>query len=94
MADATVWVFVAFTPSLYACKTTAVQFKESAHWPNKQGIETVATLSDWINQGPTNLDVVTPIKARACDALQAVLKSKPRRVVPDPRLMPRGAERC
>ncbi|MGO9382794.1 MAG: hypothetical protein ACLP4W_12065 [Mycobacterium sp.] len=52
------------------------------------------TLSDWISQGPANLDVVTPIKARACDALQAVLKSKPRRVVSDPRLMPRGAERC
>jgi hypothetical protein len=41
-----------------------------------------------------NLEVVAPIKARACDALQAVLKSKPRRVVPDPRLMPKGAERC
>ena len=85
---------MAFTGSLCLRKTTAVQFNESARWPNKQGIEIVATLSDWMNQGPTNLDVVAPIKARACNALQAVLKSKPRRVIADPRLMPRGAERC
>jgi len=26
----------------------------------------------------TNFDLVAPIKARACDALQAVLKSRPR----------------
>ncbi len=94
MPDVTASIFVTFTASLYPRKTTAVQFIESAHRPNGQGIETVETLSDWISQGPANLDVVTPIKARACDALQAVLKSKPRRVVSDPRLMPRGAERC
>ena len=54
------------------------------------------TLQDWIPQGPANLDVVTPIKARACDALQAVLKSR-RRPAPaaaGSRLMRRGAERC
>ena len=54
----------------------------------------MATRQSWINQSPTNLDVVTPIKARACDALQAVLGSKSRRAGTNLRLMRRGAERC
>ena len=54
----------------------------------------MSTLQAWISQNPTSLGVVAPIKARACDALQAVLRSKPRQVAPAPRLMPRGAERC
>jgi hypothetical protein len=54
----------------------------------------VAPLQAWINQGPTNLDVVTPIKTRAYDALQAVLRSKSRRTGTDLRLMRRGDERC
>lgn len=52
------------------------------------------TLQALIGQGPTNADVVAPLKARACDALYAVLRSRPRRSAPDIRLMPRGAERC
>jgi hypothetical protein len=49
----------------------------------------------WINQNPTNLDVVAPIKARACDALQAVLRSRPpRQKVSSSRIMARGVERC
>jgi hypothetical protein len=60
----------------------------------KQGNETVAPLQAWINQNPTNLDVVAPIKARAHNALHAMLRRKPRQVRPDPRLMRRGAERC
>jgi hypothetical protein len=87
-------LFVTFTAVRRARKTAAVQFNESAHQPNKQGNGTVATLHAWINQNPTNLDVMTPIKARACGALQAVLKSKPRRVRSDPRIMRRGVERC
>lgn len=71
-----------------------MKFDESAHRPNKQRIEIVATLQSWINQSPTNLDVVTPIKARACDALQAVLGNKSRRAEIELRLMRRGAERC
>ncbi|MEY8018664.1 MULTISPECIES: hypothetical protein [Mycobacterium] len=54
------------------------------------------TLQDWIPQDPTSLDVVAPLRARACDALQAVLKRR-RRPAPGPadaRLMRRGAERC
>jgi hypothetical protein len=54
----------------------------------------VPTLPDWINQSSTNLDVVSPIKARACDALQAMLRSKSRRPRTDSRLMRRGVERC
>jgi hypothetical protein len=42
----------------------------------------------------TNFDLVAPMKARACDALQAVLKSRPRRLSSNPQLMRRGAERC
>ncbi|MEB3980699.1 hypothetical protein OQ968_05410 [Mycobacterium sp. 663a-19] len=52
----------------------------------------MATPPAWINQGPANRDVVAPIKARACDALQAVRRSKPRPT--ELRLMRRGAERC
>lgn len=54
------------------------------------------TLQDWIPQEPTNLDVVAPLKARACDALRAVLKSRrrPAPVAADSRLMRKGAERC
>lgn len=42
----------------------------------------------------TNFDLVAPIKARACDALQAVLKSRPRVLTSQPRLMRKGVERC
>ncbi len=54
------------------------------------------TLQDWISQNPYHLDVVAPIRARACDALQAVLKSRrrPAPVASELRLMRRGAERC
>lgn len=54
------------------------------------------TLQDWIAQDPTSLDVVAPLRARACDALRALLKSR-RRPAPAPaasRLMRKGAERC
>ena len=54
----------------------------------------MSTLQSWISQTPANLDVVAPIKARACDALQAVLRSKPRRGDAPSQIMPRGAERC
>jgi hypothetical protein len=54
----------------------------------------VPTLQPRSSQSPTNLDVIAPIKARACDALQAVLRSKSRQVPADPQLMRRGLERC
>jgi len=55
----------------------------------------VATSQAWINQNPTNLEVVAPIKARACSALQAVLRRKPsRQMDPNSRIMRRGVERC
>jgi hypothetical protein len=48
-----------------------------------------------IRQSSTNFDVVVaPIKARACDALLAVLKSSPRLLSSSPRVMSRGSERC
>jgi hypothetical protein len=83
-----------FTAARRTRKPAAVEFNESAYWPNGQGIETVPTLQTWISQTPTNLDVVAPIKARACDALLAVLRSKRRQVAADSRIMRRGAERC
>lgn len=54
----------------------------------------MATLPSWISQSHSNLDVVTPIKARAGYALQVVLRSRPRRARADVTLMRRGAERC
>ncbi len=87
-------LFVTFTAARRARKAAAVQFNESAHRPNKQGNGTVATLPAWINQYPTNLEVVAPIKARARGALLAVLRSKPRQPRADLRIMRRGAERC
>jgi hypothetical protein len=54
----------------------------------------MSTLNSWISQTPAGRDVVAPIKARACGALQAVLRSTPRQAGTNPRLMPRGAERC
>jgi hypothetical protein len=92
--DTTTPLFVTFTNARHIGKGATVKFDESAHRPNKQRIEIVATLQSWINQSPTNLDVVTPIKARACDALQAVLGNKSRRAEIELRLMRRGAERC
>jgi hypothetical protein len=55
----------------------------------------VPTLQDWIPQRPPNLDVVAPVRARACDALQALLKSRrrPGPVTAEIRLMRKGAER-
>jgi len=52
------------------------------------------SLQAWISQSPTSLDVVTPIKARACGALNAVRKGTSRQSASGPRLMTRGAERC
>ena len=52
------------------------------------------TLQNLINQSSTNLDVVAPIKARACDALNLVRRSRSRGQVADSRVMRRGDERC
>jgi hypothetical protein len=83
-----------FTAARRTRKAAAVEFNESAYRPNGQGIETVPTLQSWISQTPTNLDVIAPIKARAYDALLAVLRSTRRQVDVDSRIMRRGAERC
>ena len=93
MSDATELLFVAFTAARRARKAAEVQFNESANRPNRQGIETVPTPQDWMSQSPANL-VVAPIKARACDALQAVLRGRQRQADSNSRIMPRGVERC
>lgn len=41
-----------------------------------------------------NFDLVAPLRARAWDVLQAVLRTSSSQLRSDPRLMPRGAERC
>jgi hypothetical protein len=43
---------------------------------------------------PVHRDLVAPITARACYALQAVLKGARRQGDSGPCIMPRGAERC
>jgi hypothetical protein len=60
---------------------------------DKGKVATVSTLQTWINQSSTNLDVVAPIKARACDAINAVLRNRPKSAA-DARLMRKGVERC
>jgi hypothetical protein len=45
-------------------------------------------------QSSTNFDLVAPIKARAFDALSAVVRSRPRRPDADAQIMRKGAERC
>jgi hypothetical protein len=91
VGDATIRLEALFTPARRFGKTTAVQFNESADPPNERRIDTVPTLQALISQSPTN---VAPIKARACGALHAVLRSRRRQGSPDVRLMARGAERC
>lgn len=54
----------------------------------------MVTLQTLINQGSANLDVVAPIKERACGALQAVMRNRSREQVGELRVMRRGAERC
>lgn len=54
----------------------------------------MATLLPWVSRGPANLDMVAPLKARACDALYAVMGSMRRPTAPGPRIMSRGIERC
>ncbi|WP_293344785.1 hypothetical protein [Mycobacterium sp.] len=54
----------------------------------------MSPLQSWIRQAPTNLDVMTPIKTRAFDALNVVLNTTRRPADAGPRLMTRGAERC
>jgi len=92
--DTTPRLFVTFTEVRHIGKGAAVEFDESAHRPSKRRIEIVAALQPWMNQSPTNLDIVAPIKARACDALQAVMGNRSRRAGTELRLMRRGAERC
>lgn len=92
--DATSRIFTAFTRLLHSCKTAAVKFDMSADEAGGGGVETVPTLQTLINQSATNLDVVTPIKARACDALNLVRRNKSREQDDDSRVMRKGAERC
>ncbi|WP_165759466.1 hypothetical protein [Mycobacterium decipiens] len=54
----------------------------------------MTTLPTWISQSSTSREVVAPIKARACDALRAMLRSRQRPQDSDLRLMRRGVERC
>lgn len=64
------------------------------HTAEKTKDHIVATLPAWVSQAPANLDVVAPLRARACDALDAVLGSKRRPAATGPRIMSRGVERC
>jgi hypothetical protein len=93
--DATKLLVVTFTTARCARNSAKMEFNESATGRTEKGNGTVAPMQAWISQNPTNLDVVAPIKARACDALQAVLRSRPpRQKVSSSRIMARGVERC
>ncbi|OBF85548.1 hypothetical protein A5791_22535, partial [Mycobacterium sp. 852002-51163_SCH5372311] len=52
------------------------------------------TIQAWKSQSPDDLHVAAPVRARACDALYALLRRKQRQLGNRPRLMQRGAERC
>jgi hypothetical protein len=54
----------------------------------------VPQMQDSISEVPNDFDVVPPIKARACDALNALLKSRQRPRAGAPRVMRKGDERC
>ena len=92
--DTTSLLIAAFTKVLHTCKTAAVKFEPIGHLAAQRKVGIVSTLQTWINQSSTNLDVVSPIKARACDALNAVLRTRPRQSGTDSRLMRKGVERC
>jgi hypothetical protein len=96
VSDPTNRLFVLFTSLRRASKRAAVKFDYEATRcrPTNEGPKAVSTPQDWISQSSNSFDVVAPIKARACDALRTVVRSKPRQLDSDPRLMCRGAERC
>ncbi|MEE6179847.1 hypothetical protein [Mycobacterium sp. 050134] len=52
------------------------------------------TLQGLIGRSTSHLDVVSPIKARGRDALNAVFRNRQHHAAPRIRLMARGAERC
>jgi hypothetical protein len=54
-------------------------------------VATPQTLND---ENSPNHEVVGPTKARACDALHAVLRNRSREQKAESRVMRRGAERC
>jgi hypothetical protein len=82
-----------FTSARRLRRTAVVQLNESAHGRKDKG-STVVTLPSWVSQGPANLEMVAPLKARACEALYAALGSKRRPASAGPRIMSRGVERC
>jgi hypothetical protein len=94
--DTTKWLIAALTKVLHTCKTAEVKFEPIGHLAEQRKVGIVSTLQTWINQSSTktNLDVVSPIKARACDALNAVLRNRPRQSATDSRVMRKGIERC
>lgn len=54
----------------------------------------MSVLQSWISHSAPNIDVMASIKACACVALRALLRSQPGQAVGGPRLMRPGAERC
>ncbi|MDP7730955.1 MULTISPECIES: hypothetical protein [Mycobacterium] len=54
----------------------------------------MTALQNWINQSPGGAGIAAPVKARACRALYAMRRGRPRPVVTGPNLMRRGDERC
>jgi hypothetical protein len=83
-------VFVPFTPARSSRKRVAVKCwcgDPQAAQPKEKAVPT--------RQSSTNFDdLVAPIKARACDALSALVRSKPRKPSAEPQIMRKGAERC
>ncbi|PJE19243.1 MAG: hypothetical protein CK429_00750 [Mycobacterium sp.] len=55
---------------------------------------TVTALQNWITQSPGGSAIAAPMKARACRALYAMRRGRPRPPVTGPNLMRPGAERC
>jgi hypothetical protein len=62
--------------------------------PTRMGSANFGLVSGNFGLGSANFDLVTPIKARALDALHVVLRSRTPQLRSDPRIMRKGAERC
>ncbi|MBI2700112.1 MULTISPECIES: hypothetical protein [Mycobacterium] len=54
----------------------------------------MTALQNWITQSPGGSAIAAPMKARACRALYAMRRGRPRPPVTGPNLMRPGAERC
>ena len=81
-----------FTPARYVREVAAMKFIGAKH--SFEGTKLLPAFQDRIDEGPINRGAATPAKARACDAVDTVLRRKQHKANPGSPLMRRGDERC